>query len=893
MIATYRLQLHPEFGFADARALLPYLKALGISHLYLSPITEARPGSPHGYDVIDHNAIRKDLGGREEFDRLVTAARESGLELILDFVPNHAGVGPLNSYWQDVLAYGPHSAFATYFDIDWEPIKPELKGKILLPFLGRPYGEVLDDGELQLTYNDGYLYVSYYENRYRLNPASYVAVLEDVLQSTERTAAYWDLKDLVEAYRTLQSREREKAEALRKRLTNIFGRTEYAPTIGAVDAATLHGILEKQYWRLAFWKTAGYEINYRRFFDINGLVALRMEDEHVFWDAHQLLAEILAIEGVAGVRIDHVDGLFDPHGYLDRLQKVGAGRVWVEKILAPGETIPEAWPVAGTTGYEFLNDVMGVLVREDARIPLEKTYRRMTGMALSFDDEVYLSKKEVIDSSLSSELFRLAYELDRISEADYHTRDYTLEALRLALTEIVAVFDRYRTYLPHDEESAREVVQKAVYRARARNPVTEPTVYDFIGRVLLGDVREDLTARRRAFVGRFQQYTAPVAAKGVEDTAFYRYLPLSALNEVGGDPGEFGQSIHAFHSRARFRAHRYPYNLLSTGTHDHKRGEDTRMRMIALSEMPDQWEAVARSLHEIGHDHTGDAGPSPIDQYLFFQTVVALWHGSDRADLPDRLAEYMLKATRESKRQTSWTYPDTAYEEALEAFVRGMLSDERLGPAIDDFAGQLAAIGFRNSISQLVLKMTTPGVPDVYQGSELLDLTLVDPDNRRPIDYDLRWGVLDELTPLLDEPSADRVLELIDACDERAKLYVTAALLRARQRVAGFASADYQPLELADADEWIAFARTRGAEALLVVVRRWHASAGAEVPATEEASGATPSNEEAARIELSLPNDLAGRVWSEMLTGARIEAGDAISPTELPLPWGVLYSSGA
>ncbi len=871
MIATYRLQLQPDFGFKEVQELLPYLSALGISHLYLSPVMEARPASTHGYDVIDHNAIREELGGREAFDRLVEAACRVDLGLILDFVPNHAGVGPRNSYWQDVLAYGPHSTYASYFDVDWQPIKPELRGKILLPFLGRPYGEVLDDGELRLSYDDGYFYASYYENRYRMNPASYTPVLDTLLRALERTTPYWDLKDLVEAYRTLEPHEREKAEALRKRLANLFNRIDYQQVLDAHEPAEIHDLLELQFWRLAFWKTAGYEINYRRFFDINGLVALRMEDDHVFWDAHQLLAEILAMEGVEGVRIDHIDGLFDPHHYLDRLEKVGAGQVWVEKILASGETLPDAWHVAGTTGYEFLNDAMGVLLRGDARIALEKIYRRTTGMVLSYDDEVNQSKKDVIEASLSSELFRLAYELDRISEADYHTRDYTLEALRLALVEVVAAFDRYRTYLPYEAETAREVVQKAVYRARARNPVSEQTVYDFIAGVLLGDVREDLLAVQRAFVGRFQQYTAPVAAKGVEDTAFYRYLPLSALNEVGGEPGEFGQSLHAFHSRARFRAHRYPNSLLSTGTHDHKRGEDTRMRLIALSEMPDRWEDVVRSLLEIGEAHIEDAGPSRIDQYLFFQTLVALWHGSDRGELPDRLAAYMQKASRESKRQTSWTYPDAAYEEALESYVRGVLDDERLSEAIDAFARDLAALGFLNSLSQLLLKMTTPGVPDVYQGSELLDLTLVDPDNRRPVDYQLRLHLLEEMGALLEAPSAGAVRDLIDSGDEKAKLYLTAALLRLRRDAPLLMSADYTPIDVNDSEQWIAFARTHETEALVVAVRRWHGSA------LEGGS-------------LILPPPLVNRAWTDVLTGETIDAGNSIALDQLPLPWSVMHA---
>lgn len=872
MVATYRIQLQPDFGFEDVERILPYLRGLGISHLYLSPITEARPGSTHGYDVIDHNGVRGELGGRAGFDRLVKAALEHELELIIDFVPNHAGVGPRNAYWQDVLAYGPHSIFADYFDIDWSPIKPELQDKILLPFLGKPYGDVLDAGELGLTYVDGHLYASYYENRYQLNPASYTPVLEQLLVSAERTEPYWDLKDLVDAYRSLEPHERDKAEALRPRLTNLFQRVAYEDALEDFDRLHLHDLLERQFWRLSFWKTAGHEINYRRFFDINELVALRMEDDHVFWDAHQLLAELMAGEGVSGVRIDHVDGLFDPHGYLERLHRVVAGNIWVEKILAPGETLPEEWPVAGTTGYEFLNDVMGVLLRESGHIPLEKTYRRVVGSTLSFEDEVYESKRLVIHTSLSSEHFRLAYELDRISEANYHTRDFTLEAIRQALTDIVAVFDRYRTYVPYDTELARDVIQMAVYRARARNPVAEPTVYDFLASVMLDEVRSDLQSVQRALVGRFQQYTAPVAAKGVEDTAFYRYLLLAALNEVGGEPGDFGTTLHAFHSRARFRAHRYPQNLLTTATHDHKRGEDTRMRMIALSEVPEQWDELVRRLIEVGERHITDPAPSRADQYLFFQTLAALWHGADHADLADRLWLYMQKATRESKRQTSWMNPDEAYEQALEEFVRGIIDDDATANVLDSFALTLADVGFLNGLSQVVIKLTTPGVPDIYQGCELLDLTLVDPDNRRAVDYEHRAKLLESMEDLIENPNATRMRELVDSRSENAKLYFTAALLRLRRMEPDLFAGDYIPLGDEGGEAWVSYARHASEKAMIVVVKRWHLDTGV------------------GEVLLDLPEALSDRSWREILTGSRLAAGSSLDLAGLPLRWAVLLS---
>ncbi|MEX0820828.1 MAG: malto-oligosyltrehalose synthase, partial [Rhodothermales bacterium] len=843
-------------------------------------ITQARPGSRHGYDVIDHNAIREEVGGREGFARLTRAATEHGLKIILDFVPNHAGVGPRNAYWQDVLAYGPHSPFAPYFDIDWNPIKPELQGKILLPNLGRPYGEALDEGELSLAYDDGYLYATYYENRYRLNPATYTDILEAAMRAAERTEPYWDLKDLHDAYHTLAPQERDKAEALRMRLVALFDRIDPGEVLSAFDGDQLHDLFQRQFWRLSFWKTAGSEINYRRFFDINELVALRMEDDHVFWDAHQLLAELLAMEAVDGVRIDHIDGLYDPHDYLERLENVSGGRIWVEKILAAGETLPDEWPVEGTTGYEFLNDVMGVLLQKEGRIPLEKICRRHVGTYRPFDDEVYASKKIVIETSLSSELLRLSYELDRISEADYHTRDFTLEAIRQALTEIVAVFRRYRTYLPYETDTAQEVIQRAVHRARARNPVAEPTVYDFVADVILGNVRNDLEPVRRAWVGRFQQYTAPVAAKGVEDTAFYRYLPLVALNEVGGEPDEFGASLHAFHAHARFRAHRYPEGLVATATHDHKRGEDTRMRLIALAEVPDLWEEAVRSLRQIGEDYVVDGSPSRSDRYLFFQTLAGLWDESTATgpdDLEARLDAYMLKASRESKMQTSWTRPDESYEGALASFVRGVLRDERTAEAVEALAGRLRQLGFVNSISQLVLKLTTPGVPDIYQGTELFDFSLVDPDNRRPVDYERRAALLDELSGLIEAPNYPSVERLADGRDERAKLFVTAALLRLRHRRPELMKGDYQPIEVGEDSGWIAFVLSHETSHLLVAVPRFPTSFLANA-----------AERPAARI--SLPDGLAGRRWIDVLTGRRLETGTDLETFSAPFPWMVLAS---
>ena len=893
MTATYRLQFTPEFGFAEVEALLPYLKRLGVSHLYLSPITEARPGSTHGYDVIDHTQVREAFGGREGFESLREAAVEAGLGLVLDFVPNHAGVGPANEEWQDVLAHGRHSAYAHHFDIDWTPLKPELQGKILLPFLGDTYGTVLDDGEIELSYEDGTFYATYYDHRFALRPRTYPTILDALLPQFERTDAYFDLQDVRDALAALDRDARERAEALCRRLGAVEVSFDADTLNGALDRDALHDLLEDQHWRLAYWKTAGREINYRRFFTINDLVGLRMEDEEVFYSTHRLLGDLLAEEGVDGVRIDHIDGLFDPHEYLDRLRDLGADRIWVEKILAPRETLPEGWPVDGTTGYDFLNDAMGALLQTEHEEALRRTYRRAVPDAESYDTTVYRSKLLVIEQTLSSELARLAYALDRLSEADYHTRDVTLAALREALREVVAAIDRYRTFLPYDPETAREVIEEAIYRALQRNPATEPTVYQFVERAILGELREDLHDAQRNWTGRLQQYTGPVAAKGIEDTALYRFVPLTALNEVGGEPDAFGVHDHAVHARNRFRAREYPEALLATATHDHKRGADTRMRLLGLAEVPDRWADVVESLTELGDDHRspdGLRGPSNKDAYLFSQTLAALWcdaHGTPRdADarngLADRLAAYMEKAAREAKQQTSWISPNTDYEAALEAFVRGVTTDPETPAVLDEFAVRLAEAGFANRLSQLALKCTAPGVPDVYRGTEGADLSLVDPDNRRPVDWEARRTALDALGPLVDDPSVAAVRDLFDTPDPRAYLYLTTRLLRWRRThpdlVAAEGYVDLTP-EGMGADDWLAFGRFTGPEdepdaALLTVVSRHPLTRDSDAPAT-----------------LPLPDALAARTWTDVLTGASVETDAALDVQALPTELGAVLAA--
>ncbi|HEX7022785.1 MAG TPA: malto-oligosyltrehalose synthase [Trueperaceae bacterium] len=888
MSASYRLQLTPEFGFADVEALIPYLEKLGVTYLYLSPITEARQGSTHGYDVVDHNAIRDELGGEASFERLRDAVHTAGLELILDVVPNHSGVGPYNNAWQDVLAYGPHSRWASTFDIDWAPLKPELRNKVLLPFLGRPYGDALDAGDISLAYENGRFFARYFDDRFALSPASYERILAAALPEFERTEAYFDLKDLREAYGGLRPEERERAEGLATRLAALMERLDVGPALASFQGTALHELLEHQFWRLAYWKTAGYEINYRRFFDINGLVALRMEDPEVFWDAHRLLGALVVKDGVSGLRVDHVDGLFDPQGYLEKLRELGAERVWVEKILAPGETLPEAWCTVGTTGYEFLNDAMGVLIDPGGKLSLLRSYRRFLDENVSYAAEVWRSKRLVMETTLSGELQRLAGELGRLGEADYHTRDFTLEALREALAGVIAAFPRYRTYLPHDPEEAARVVGESVRAARRRNPAFEPSVYDFIERALTGQLRPGLESAQREFVGRFQQFTAPVAAKGVEDTAFYRYVPLAAQNEVGGDPEEFGLTPQAFHAHARFRAFRYPDNLLATATHDHKRGEDTRMRLIVLAELGESWQdalgelARATEPFRSGGLETApeEQGPSRNDEYLFYQHLLALWVGAERPALADRLVAYMQKAVREAKLYSSWLNPNTAYEAAVEHFVREAVASDEVAAIVTPLADKLARFGFANSLSQVVLKLTTPGLPDFYQGTELPDLSLVDPDNRRPVDYGRRHALLDEFGPLLERPAPQPLLGWAESGDERAKLYVVARILRVRRERPEVFAGEYRPLEAEGeaAAHVLAFSRETESGCLLVVVTRF--------PAKLAQRGGWGDT------RLPLPELLAGRAWQELLTGQPVAPADALAPDAWPLGVAVLLADG-
>lgn len=855
--ATYRLQLHRDFTFAQAEAVLPYLAALGISHVYVSPILKARAGSLHGYDIIDHNALNPELGDRAAFERLAARLAELGMGLVVDFVPNHMGVGGAdNAWWLDVLEWGEDSPYARFFDIDWQPPRRELKGKVLLPFLGDHYGAILERGELVPKFDraEGTLSVWYWQHRYPIAVRDY----PDILQAAVRPGGAGDaLFDVVLDFRALTSGQAGRsAPARRSRAVQckarLAGLVAAQPALGdAIDAALvtlahdparLHDLLERQSYRVSFWRVAADEINYRRFFDINDLAALRMvEEPELFARAHRLTLELIRARLIQGLRIDHVDGLFNPADYCRHLQ-AQAGEalglpvrdgddqplpLWVEKILAYHEPLRRDWPVAGTTGYDFANLVNGLFVDGEGEAALGSGYARFIGFEMDFEREVIEAKKRIIDEHMSAELRVLAGRLGRIAASHWRSRDFTLSVLVQALKEVVACLPVYRTYVTSRRvtDNDRRYIDWAMAKARRHGGI-DATVFDFVAAVLDTSLAKDGLYSRRAvvdFAMRLQQYTGPVMAKGFEDTALYRYNRLISLNEVGGEPTRFGVSIAGFHQANRARARSHPHALLATATHDTKRGEDTRMRMDVLSELPEEWRQHLERWGQLNQSFRKllDSGPAPEpnDEVWIYQTLVGAWpEDEDMAGFVERMATVVVKAVKEAKRRTSWAHPDEAYEQAVVDFLRRILETSRRNPFLDDLQvlrRRVLPVGQLNGLAQTLLKLTVPGVPDIYQGTELWDLSLVDPDNRRPVDYDRRRALLHSLD---GQPLPAEVARWQDGAVKQALIRRTLDLRR--RHPALFAEGAYRPLPVRGprAANVVAFARLHGDTQIVVAV---------------------------------------------------------------------------
>jgi (1->4)-alpha-D-glucan 1-alpha-D-glucosylmutase len=878
-LTTYRLQFNRDFRFSDARDLVPYLTELGVTECYCSPYLKANPGSRHGYDICEHASLNPELGSEADYEGFCSTLQAHGLGHIVDFVPNHMAADPRsNSWWRDVLENGPSSPFADFFDIDWDPIKRELKDKVLLPVLGDQYGRVLERGELQVRLEEGALHLWYFDLDLPINPRQSPRVLGLHRDRLEREmagdSALREYLSILTALHNLPAytereptriaeRQREK-EVARERLSRLLAESPRLRrhvddclrqangepgTPASFDV--LHELLEHQAYRLAYWRTASDEINYRRFFDINELVALRMEVPAVFEAAHALLWRLLSDGQVTGIRIDHPDGLLDPIAYFKRLQQLTGQPLYVvaEKILSPGESLNRDWRIAGTTGYGFLNMVSGLFVDPRHVQALRRLYTRVTERQETFQEVAYEGRRTIMLTAMASELNMLAHALNRLAEQDRRSRDFTLNNCRTALREVVACFPVYRTYVNRRGASDfdREIVTAAIADARRRNPLMEASIFDFLKDLLLPpSPADDLVEHERVrFAMKVQQFTAPILAKGVEDTAFYRYNVLVSANEVGGHPGQLSATVAEFHETNCRRLECWPLELLATSTHDTKRGEDARARIAALSEMPVAWsKAVGVWMRINGRNRVklhGVWAPDRNDEYLFYQVLIGAWPAECRqspvadrtsGDLTERVIAYMDKAAREAKVHTSWIEQNPEYSKALVWFVKETLAGataRRFLASFLPFQRRVAHVGMVNSLSQLVLKLASPGVPDFYQGTELWDLSLVDPDNRRAVDFAARRHLLAGLRPVLDrlehETTAERDVQDLFThwTDGRIKLFVTACGMRfRRQHRALMLHGAYTPLEVDGdrADHVVAFARHDDSGTLLVVAPR-------------------------------------------------------------------------
>ena len=957
--ATYRVQMHKGFTFKQAREIVPYLANLGISDLSTSPFFRPSPGSTHGYDIVDHNHLNPEIGTPGEFDALVAELHEHGMGLVADFVPNHMGIAdPTNLWWTDVLENGPSSLAAPCFDIDWHPAKSGLQNRVLLPILGEQYGKVLENGELKLRFEAGTFYLDYYENRLPINPRTYNLVLAVALEELKAAFpagsthgighlvsgagegdplyALSELQSIMTQFdhmppRTVtdrqrsgeRAREKEVAKARLEKLCaddpEVARAIEHAVEVfhGKVGDVRsfdrLDTLVENQAYRLSFWRVAAEEINYRRFFDINQLAAIRVEEPEVFDAVHRFLLELVGDGKITGLRIDHPDGLYNPREYFVRVQEAvarGCGQglpedkkavyLLAEKILSGSEELREDWPIHGTTGYDFTTHVTQRVVDGTSEQAFSETYQRLIGRFVHFPTLILEKKRLTMRLSLANDVNVLGALLDRLSEHNRLSRDFTLNALTGAVREVIAAFPVYRTYLEHGHQPSAEdraVVNRAVALAKRQNPGVESSIFDFLRDILLFRFRTDLDPagvfEHEHFVMKFQQTTGPIMAKGLEDTAFYIYNRLVALNEVGGEPQHYGISPAEFHTTNTHNARRWPHTMLASSTHDTKRSEDTRARIVALSELPEQWQAALSGWREINEMHKAriegetSQAPDANEEYLLYQILLGTWpvgaKGKDpeptndapstrsqfaalsdeeHAEYVSRIQEYMTKAIKEAKVNSSWIQPNEAWDKGVRDFIAALLArgeGNAFVAAFEPFAERLALLGAMNSLTQTVLKLTVPGVPDIYQGNETWDFSLVDPDNRRPVDYKQRVAGLDAL-------EGAQAAELVEHWpDGRVKLFVLRTILCYRQEHPElFREGSYRPLKVSGkfADNVVAFVREHEDRALVVIVPRLTSKLGEGFSVGE------------CWDNTALALDDGGMTWRELFTDRKVQPED-------------------
>jgi (1->4)-alpha-D-glucan 1-alpha-D-glucosylmutase len=910
--ATARLQLHKGFNFDQAAEVVPYYAKLGVSHIYASPILTARSGSTHGYDVVDPTRINPELGGEDGLRRFVARIRAAGLGLILDIVPNHMGIGPENPWWQHVLEWGRASPYAHWFDIDWEPADETLRNRIMAPFLGQPYGDILAAGEIRLQYDAprGKFFAAYYSHRFPIAPADYAAILRTVnAPALVPIIATFEERDAQGPEGRLRQQDADAGFALLRAhgLTDT-GRAEIDAALANFDSTTpagfdaLHALLERQHYRLCWWRCAADGMNWRRFFEVTDLAGVRVEQDDVFEATHAQIFRLYAEGFIDGVRIDHVDGLADPGAYCrklrQRLQAVAAQRppalppepayLIVEKILAPHEQLRTNWEIDGTSGYDFMDRVGAVLHDPQGEAPLTALWNTLTGSGLDFAAEVRQARRQLLAHNLAGEYEAAARALHALARTDLHTRDFSLGAIRRVFAELLVHFPTYRTYADSNGRDAidDEVIGQALECARRSVDRTELPLLEVLATWLGGAAPRDAADPRvrrlhQRAITRFQQLTPPLSAKSVEDTAFYRYGRLLSRNEVGSDPGQFAIPAQEFHAANRLRRERFPDAMLATATHDHKRGEDLRMRIAVLSECPQEWERTVRRWMEMNaplrtrlpgaQGGEGSIAPQPADELMLYQMLLGAWPiGLDAQNaagiraFAERIERWQTKALREAKQVSDWVLPNEAYEEACKRFLHAALEPRADNAFLQELAGtvrRLTPAGMIKSLAQAVLRMTSPGMPDLYQGTDLWDFSLVDPDNRRPVDYAVRGQML--------EP-AGKALDAVEGWETgRIKQQIVRRSLAVRAQVPElFARGDYLPLETrgTHAGAVLAFTRRHGNRTALVVVplRSYALLDAASAPVFDPAAWADTT--------VQLPQGMQELQWSDAYTGRTLRA---------------------
>lgn len=909
-LATYRIQFNSAFGFKSAQAIVPYLAELGISDLYASPIFSAAPGSTHGYDVVNPKQINAELGGQEAFAALLKVTQEHNLGWLQDIVPNHMAFDSHNPVLVDVLENGPDSQYKDFFDIDWGHRYEGIRGRLLAPFLGKFYGDCLESGELQLKYDQSGLSVHYYEQRFPLRIESYSHVLTyDLARLRENLGRnnpqFVKLLGVLYMLRYIPSgselRERyDQILFIKRMLWEMWNDSPEVKQFIEENIEVFNGepgnpesynlldtLLSEQFFRLAYWKVGNEELNYRRFFTVNGLICLRIEDEKVFSSTHELILKLVKEGQFTGLRIDHIDGLYDPAQYLSRLRE-DAPDVYlvVEKILESHEDLPLNWPIQGTTGYDFMNKVNGVFCQQSSEAEFSRVYYQFIGRSTSSERLIDENKRMIIGRHLAGDIDNLAYLLKQLSEHYRYASDFTMYGLKRALVEILALFPVYRTYINRDgfRKADREYIQKVIARAKENLPNFLNELY-FIEKFLSLEFDDRLSEEDKDqwiyFLMRLQQYTGPLMAKGVEDTVMYVYNRLISLNEVGSTPGEFGISVDDFHTYNQNRCTHWPHAMSATATHDTKRGEDVRARLNVLSEIPQEWESHLKNWHAVNlplkDSVEGLDVPEPNDEYFLYQTLLGAFpfNAEEYPTFVDRVKEYIIKAIREAKVNTAWLRPNEGYERAYLDFVDRILKDTEDNLFLEvfrPFQQKIQFYGVFNSLAQTLLKLTAPGVPDLYQGAELWDLSLVDPDNRRPVDFEQRVAFLNEIKAQTEPDLVSFMTQLLKHPEDgRIKLFLIYRALQARRAFAElFQRGGYQKLNVVGSlkAHVVAFARDLGETQAIVVVPRLLTALIKE--------GELPLGEQVWHETRILQSPGTSCLWTDMISGQTLEGDETL-----------------